>query len=153
MLGGAVRLSPRGRASARAAVTWRAARRLFARAALVGPPRWLRLTRAARACRLAASVLKCGQRKVWLDPNEATAISMANSRQNIRKLNKDGLILKMPNKIHSRARVNRRNEAKRKGRHTGAPVWAAGGGGGAAAAAAASARGPLMSHPDTCRLR
>ncbi len=71
-------------------------------------------------CRLAASVLKCGQRKVWLDPNEATAISMANSRQNIRKLNKDGLILKMPNKIHSRARVNRRNEAKRKGRHTGA---------------------------------
>lgn len=30
--------------------------------------------------RLAASVLNCGLRKVWLDPNEVTDISMANSR-------------------------------------------------------------------------
>lgn len=30
--------------------------------------------------RLAASVLKCGVRKVWLDPNEVTDISTANSR-------------------------------------------------------------------------
>lgn len=30
--------------------------------------------------RLAASVLKCGKGKVWLDPNEANEISMANSR-------------------------------------------------------------------------
>lgn len=29
--------------------------------------------------RLAASVLNCGLRKVWLDPNEVTDISMANS--------------------------------------------------------------------------
>ena len=29
--------------------------------------------------RLAASVLKCGKRKVWLDPNEVNEISMANS--------------------------------------------------------------------------
>ena len=32
--------------------------------------------------RLAASVLDCGQRKVWLDPNEVNEISMANSREN-----------------------------------------------------------------------
>jgi ribosomal protein L19E len=31
--------------------------------------------------RLAASVLKCGLRKVWLDPNEVNDISMANSRE------------------------------------------------------------------------
>ena len=31
--------------------------------------------------RLAASVLKCGQRKIWLDPNEVNEISMANSRK------------------------------------------------------------------------
>jgi len=31
--------------------------------------------------RLAASVMKCGQRKVWLDPNEVNEISMANSRE------------------------------------------------------------------------
>lgn len=69
--------------------------------------------------RLASSVLKCGKRKIWLDPNEADEISMANSRQNIRKLFKDGLIIKKPNVIHSRARVNERLEAKRKGRHMG----------------------------------
>ena len=69
--------------------------------------------------RLAASVLKCGKRKIWLDPNEAVEISTANSRANIRKLHKDGLIIKKPNRIHSRARVNARLAAKRKGRHTG----------------------------------
>ena len=30
--------------------------------------------------RLAASVLKCGKGKIWLDPNEVNEISMANSR-------------------------------------------------------------------------
>ena len=69
--------------------------------------------------RLAASVLKCGKRKIWLDPNESGEISLANSRQNIRKLVKDGLIIRKPQVIHSRARFTRRNEAKRKGRHTG----------------------------------
>lgn len=33
--------------------------------------------------RLAASVLNCGLRKVWLDPNEANEISMANSRASL----------------------------------------------------------------------
>jgi len=36
--------------------------------------------------RLAASVLKCGKGKIWLDPNEVNEISLANSRQNIRKV-------------------------------------------------------------------
>jgi hypothetical protein len=69
--------------------------------------------------RLAASVLKCGERKVWLDPNEVNEISMANSRQNIRKLVKDGFVIRKPTKIHSRARARRSLEAKRKGRHSG----------------------------------
>jgi len=69
--------------------------------------------------RLAASVLTCGKRKVWLDPNEANEISNANSRQNIRKLIKDGLIIKKPQVIHSRFRVREKLEAKRKGRHMG----------------------------------
>merc|ERR1719274_80695 len=69
--------------------------------------------------RLAAAVLKCGYRKVWLDPNEVNEISMANSRQNIRKLVKDGFVIKKPEKVHSRARTNAWAEAKRKGRHTG----------------------------------
>uniref|UniRef100_A0A6N2KAU6 Ribosomal protein L19 n=1 Tax=Salix viminalis TaxID=40686 RepID=A0A6N2KAU6_SALVM len=69
--------------------------------------------------RLSASVLKCGKGKVWLDPNEVNEISMANSRQNIRKLVKDGFIIRKPTKIHSRSRARRMKEAKRKGRHSG----------------------------------
>merc|ERR1712222_252832 len=69
--------------------------------------------------RLAADVLKCGRNKIWLDPNEINEISLANSRRNILRLKSDGLIIKKPTVVHSRARVSLRNEAKRKGRHTG----------------------------------
>jgi len=41
------------------------------------------------------------------------------SGQNIRKLIKDGLIIKKPTVIHSRARVRIADEARRKGRHSG----------------------------------
>merc|ERR1711971_407031 len=69
--------------------------------------------------RLAASVLNCGKRKIWLDPNEVNEISLANSRLNIRKLAKDGLVIKKPAKVHSRYSVRKHLAAKRKGRHTG----------------------------------
>jgi Ribosomal protein L19e len=78
--------------------------------------------------RLAADVLKCGKRKVWLDPNEINEIALANSRRNIKKLHRDGLIIKKPAVVHSRARVQLRNEAKRKGRHTGKPLSSTHGG-------------------------
>merc|ERR1712118_498188 len=68
--------------------------------------------------RLAASVLKCGKRKIWPDPNEVNEISMANSRLNIRKLAKDGLVIKKPVNVHSRYSVRMKLEAKRGG-HTG----------------------------------
>ena len=71
--------------------------------------------------RLASSVLKCGKRKIWLDPNETTEIGNANSRQNIRKLVKDGLIIRKPTVIHSKSRVRRAMAARRKGRHSG--MW------------------------------
>ena len=41
------------------------------------------------------------------------------SGQNFRKLIKDGYVIRKPNAIHSRARVNKRNLAKSKGRHSG----------------------------------
>lgn len=31
--------------------------------------------------RLASSVLRCGKKKVWLDPNETNEIANANSRK------------------------------------------------------------------------
>ncbi|KAK4642786.1 translational activator of GCN4 [Podospora bellae-mahoneyi] len=69
--------------------------------------------------RLASSVLGCGQRKIWLDPNEVSEISNANSRQTIRKLVSDGLIIKKPVTMHSRSRARELNLARRIGRHRG----------------------------------
>jgi ribosomal protein L19E len=54
-----------------------------------------------------------------LDPNEINEIKLANSRRNVIRLKKDGLIIKKAAVVHSRSRVTARLEAKRKGRHTG----------------------------------
>lgn len=69
--------------------------------------------------RLAASVLRVGERKIWLDPNENTEIANANSRQAVRKLVSNGLIIVKPATGHSRSRTRALHEAKRAGRHTG----------------------------------
>jgi hypothetical protein len=69
--------------------------------------------------RLAASVVGCGKRKIWLDPNEVNEISNANSRQTIRKLVDDGLIIRKPVTMHSRARARSLTAARRIGRHRG----------------------------------
>merc|ERR1712080_35209 len=69
--------------------------------------------------RLSASVLKCGKKRLWMDPNESNEISLANSRMSIRKLIKDGLVIKRSTTIHSRSRARRFAESKRRGRHTG----------------------------------
>ncbi|KXT02088.1 hypothetical protein AC578_6690 [Pseudocercospora eumusae] len=69
--------------------------------------------------RLAASVANCGKRKIWLDPNETNEISNANSRQTVRKLIADGLIIRKPVTMHSRARARELTAARRIGRHRG----------------------------------
>ncbi|KAI5304012.1 60S ribosomal protein L19A [Ascosphaera pollenicola] len=69
--------------------------------------------------RLAAAVVGCGKRKIWLDPNEVSEISTANSRQTIRKLVSDGLIIRKPVTMHSRARARELAAARRIGRHRG----------------------------------
>ncbi|GAA5938628.1 hypothetical protein JCM10213_006985 [Rhodosporidiobolus nylandii] len=70
--------------------------------------------------RLAASVFGVGKRKIYLDPTHITEIGNANSRQNIRRLRKDGYIIVKPQVVHSRARTREHDAAKAKGRHTGA---------------------------------
>ncbi|KAI8872597.1 hypothetical protein GQ42DRAFT_161183 [Ramicandelaber brevisporus] len=69
--------------------------------------------------RLAASILKCGKRKVWIDPSEVSEVNNAHSRAEIRKVINRGLILKQADKAVSRFRVREKLAAKRKGRHTG----------------------------------
>lgn len=54
-----------------------------------------------------------------MDPNEINEIAMANSRKNVRKLIKDGFILKKPPVMHSRARARKEKIARAKGRHSG----------------------------------
>ncbi|KAF9634460.1 hypothetical protein BFW01_g5355 [Lasiodiplodia theobromae] len=65
------------------------------------------------------NVVGCGKRKIWLDPNEVNEISNANSRQTIRKLVSDGLIIRKPVTMHSRSRARELNAARRIGRHRG----------------------------------
>ncbi|OHS93226.1 60S ribosomal protein L19 [Tritrichomonas foetus] len=69
--------------------------------------------------RLAASVLECGLGRVWMDESETSTIAMANSRQQIRKLIGDGIIVRRPVGMHSNARHRIRLLAKRAGRHRG----------------------------------
>ena len=68
--------------------------------------------------RLAAQILNCGRKRVWMDPMETKEIASAKST-NIRKLIKDGYIIRLPVSIQSRSRVRKIQEAKKKGRHTG----------------------------------
>ena len=69
--------------------------------------------------RLSASVLKCGKRRIWLDPNEVSEIALATSRRTIKKLVKDGLVVRKQVKTHSRANARAHYEQKRLGRHSG----------------------------------
>ena len=69
--------------------------------------------------RLAASVLKCGKNRVWMDNKEISEIALATSRNHVKKLVKDGLVIKKYTTIHSRSRTRRRLAEKRKGRHSG----------------------------------
>ena len=64
-------------------------------------------------------MLKCGKRKVWLDPAEVNVLKDANKRNDIRRHIKDGFITRRANLMHSKSRHQRFIEAKSKGRHTG----------------------------------
>lgn len=68
---------------------------------------------------LAAAVKKCGRKKIWMDPNEICEISGANTRMHIRRLIRDGFIIRKPVNIHSKYRVRKAKVARLKGRHSG----------------------------------
>lgn len=58
-------------------------------------------------------------RQIQFSPDQLAEIGNANSRATIRKLYKDGTIIKRPVVIHSRARTRGYAAAKAKGRHRG----------------------------------
>ena len=69
--------------------------------------------------RLAMDILGCGRKRVWIDPNEVADVANANSRKAVRKLIKEGLIIRKPVKVQTRSRWRARKEAISMGRHTG----------------------------------
>eukprot|EP00166_Cyanidium_caldarium_P001756 ctg_190.g149 len=77
----------------------------------VGAPAMVTVSLALQK-RLAASVRSVGRNKIWADPREIKSIALANSRQSVRKLLKDGLLIVKPPAMHSRARVRERLAAK-----------------------------------------
>ncbi len=69
--------------------------------------------------RLAASILKCGEERVWMDPNALDEIKEAVTREDIKMLIKRGLIKRKKIKGTSRVRANYIKTQKEKGRRKG----------------------------------
>ncbi len=69
--------------------------------------------------RLAASILKCGEDRVWMDPNALEEIKEAVTREDVKMLIKRGLIKKKKVSGTSRVRANYIKIQKEKGRRKG----------------------------------
>jgi large subunit ribosomal protein L19e len=69
--------------------------------------------------RMAAEILKCGENRVWIDPERAEEASDCITRADIRTAIASGLIAAKPKKGISKARVrhmlNQKSKGKRKG--------------------------------------
>lgn len=70
--------------------------------------------------RIAANIMKIGENRVWLDPEDIDTISSAITRSEIRKLIHEGAIRPIPKIGTSRGRTRTLKSKKRVGRRTGA---------------------------------
>jgi len=69
--------------------------------------------------RLAAEVLKCGENRVWMDPDNLEEIEKAVKRKDIKNLVKRGIIRERKIKGNSRGRIRKRMAQRAKGRRKG----------------------------------
>jgi large subunit ribosomal protein L19e len=69
--------------------------------------------------RIAADVMKCGQTRVWMDPDFEDEISLAITRDDIRRLVDEGAIQRRPVRGVSRGRARHNLRQKRKGQRSG----------------------------------
>jgi len=69
--------------------------------------------------RMAADILKCGVHRVWIDPERMDEVARAQTKDDIRRLIKEGVIRKKPIKGQSRVRARKRHEQRKKGRQRG----------------------------------
>ncbi|MEM2838882.1 MAG: 50S ribosomal protein L19e [Thermoplasmata archaeon] len=69
--------------------------------------------------RMAAQILKCGENRVWMDPNRLEDIEDSITRADIRTLIASGTIAVAPEKGVSRGRARHAESQKAKGRRKG----------------------------------
>lgn len=69
--------------------------------------------------RLAASVMKCSPKRVWLDPTKADQIKEAITKQDIRGLVHNGVVQEKQERGISRGRARHRHSQQKKGRRKG----------------------------------
>ncbi len=69
--------------------------------------------------RLAASLLKCGEGRVWIDPASQEELADAVTRGDIRSAIKAGVIRRKPKRGTSRVRARRHAAEVADGRHSG----------------------------------
>jgi len=69
--------------------------------------------------RMAAEILKVGENRVWIDPDEIERVEEAITRQDIRNLIDGGAIKKRKVKGTSRGRARKARAQKKKGRRMG----------------------------------
>ena len=66
--------------------------------------------------RLASQILKIGQNRVWINPEHMSDVESAITREEVRKLIHEKVIVSLPEKGVSRSRAKVIREKKRKGR-------------------------------------
>ncbi|MCD6509327.1 MAG: 50S ribosomal protein L19e [Thermoprotei archaeon] len=69
--------------------------------------------------RMAASILGVGVHRVWIDPERIEDVLGAVTREDVRKLIKDGVIKAKPKKGVSRVRARERHRKKKRGQRRG----------------------------------
>jgi len=69
--------------------------------------------------RLAAEILGVGESRIWIDPEAYDRVEAAITREDVRKLIKDGIIRVKPEHSNSRARWRIRHEKRKRGQRRG----------------------------------
>ncbi|HIP85899.1 MAG TPA: 50S ribosomal protein L19e [Pyrodictium sp.] len=69
--------------------------------------------------RLAADILGVGESRIWIDPTKIDQVAQAITREDVRKLIKEGIIRVKPAHSPSRGRWRERHQARKKGRRRG----------------------------------
>lgn len=69
--------------------------------------------------RLSAQILKVGQNRVWMNPDNIDDVETAITREEIRKLIHEGIIKRLPEKGVSRARAKVIHAKKKRGKRGG----------------------------------